>query len=119
MKEAAQIVGTLFISRDQAHREHLRTKSYAQHVALGDFYSAVVDLADSFAEVYQGCHEILDIPYVQPSKGSIDAVLEHHIATIEDFRPAFKSKQDAALLNIMDEISGLYSQTLYKLRNLK
>ena len=119
MKEAAQIVGILFVSRDQAHREHLKTTSYAQHVALGDFYESVIDLADSFAEVYQGNHGILDVPYIQPAKGSIDDILEHHIATIESLKQAFKSKQDSALLNIVDEISALYSKTLYKLRNLK
>lgn len=119
MKEAAQIVGILFVSRDQAHREHLKTTSYAQHVALGDFYESVIDFADKFAEVYQGCHEILDVPYIKPEKGSIDDVLEHHIATIEGLKQSFRSEHDSALLNIIDEISALYSQTLYKLRNLK
>ena len=33
MKEAARIVAILFVSRDQAHREHLKTRSYAQHMA--------------------------------------------------------------------------------------
>lgn len=43
----AQFIAILFLSRDIAHREHLRTKSYAQHGALGDFYDAIIGLTDS------------------------------------------------------------------------
>jgi len=45
MKQAAEIVSVLFLSREQAHRAHLLTKSYEQHVALSSFYDAVIDLA--------------------------------------------------------------------------
>lgn len=119
MKEAAQIVATLFISREQAHREHLKTTSYAQHMALGDFYESIVNLADTFAETAQGLYGILTIPYEQPIKGDIASVLEQHAANIEDCRECFKESAEAALLNIIDEISALYSQTLYKLKVLK
>jgi Family of unknown function (DUF5856) len=58
-----EIIGILFYARTIAHLEHLRTKSYAQHVALNTFYDEVVDLADKLSEAYQGCEGIMkDIP---------------------------------------------------------
>lgn len=56
----AKFIAILFLSRDIAHREHLRTKIYAQHVALGDFYDAIIGLADSLTEMYQGRHGVID-----------------------------------------------------------
>lgn len=119
MKHITDIVATLFISREQAHRAHLKTKSYAQHVALGEFYDAVVDLADSFAEVAQGTYGLLpDIPYKTPLKGAIDDVLEKHLDAIEACKSNFSKPVDGPLLNLIDEMGALYAKTLYKLRNL-
>ena len=118
MKEAARIVAILFVSRDQAHREHLKTRSYAQHVALRDFYTQVVDLADSFAETAQGLYGVLNIPYENNHTGPIDKVLDAHIGNIESLRKTFTRPEESCLLNIIDEISALYAKTLYKLQVL-
>ena len=119
MQHMTEIVSTLFLSREQAHRAHLRTKSYAQHVALGEFYGAVIDLADTFAEVAQGTYGLLpEIPYKKPTPGKIDAVLEAHLECVEDCKPKFDKPCDGPLLNLIDEIGALYAKTLYKLRNL-
>lgn len=119
MKAAVEIVSTLFLSREQAHRAHLRTKSYAQHVALGEFYEAVVDLADSFAEVAQGTYGLLpEVPFKTPTKGTIANALEAHLECIEDCKSEFKNACDGPLLNLIDEIGALYAKTLYKLRHL-
>lgn len=119
MKHLTEVVSTLFLSREQAHRAHLKTKSYAQHVALGDFYEAVIGFADTFAEVAQGTYGLLpDIPYKSPTKGAIDAVLEAHLEMVEDQRSKFDKPCDTPLLNILDEICALYAKTLYKLRHL-
>ena len=45
----AYVVSTLFNARTNAHIAHLQTKSYARHIALGDFYDGVLDIADKFA----------------------------------------------------------------------
>lgn len=50
----ADLIAVLFLSRDIAHREHLSTTSFSQHMALGEFYPGVIDLADKLAEAYQG-----------------------------------------------------------------
>ena len=117
---AAAIVAVLFTSRDHAHRAHLLTKSYAQHLALGEFYDAVVDLADSLAEVTMGTYGALtEIPVEPPARGAIDAALEAHLNKIEDLRAAFGGKAcDRPIENLLDEVGALFAQTLYKLRNL-
>ena len=117
---AAATVAVLFTSRDQAHRAHLLTKSSAQHVALGEFYDAVVDLADSLAEVTMGTYgAFTEIPVEPPARGAIDAALEAHLNKIEDLRAAFGGKAcDRPIENLLDKVGALFAQTLYKLRNL-
>lgn len=39
----ARLIAILFLSREVAHRAHLNTKSYAQHMALGSFYDDIID----------------------------------------------------------------------------
>ncbi len=117
-----RLIAVLFLSRDLAHREHLRTTSYSQHMALGSFYDEVIDLADSLAEAYQGRNGIIDdIPLLKDDerKGSIVDMLEKHLSWIEKTRYTAVEKTDTALQNIIDEIVSLYLSTLYKLKNLK
>ena len=54
-----KFIGTLFLARDVAHSVHLNTRSYAKHQALNGFYDEVVDLADKFAEAYQGKYGLI------------------------------------------------------------
>jgi hypothetical protein len=52
-------IGNLFLARDVAHSVHLNTRSYAKHVALNGFYTEIIELADSFAEAYQGKYGLI------------------------------------------------------------
>lgn len=120
-----KLIALLFASRDFAHRAHLSTKSYAQHQALGSFYPAVVDLADSLTEAYQGRNGIVQIP---SNRGGLSGgvkvdgepadVLQSHLDAIEDMRYEAVDETESAMQNIVDEIVALYLSTLYKLRNL-
>lgn len=117
---AGEMMGLLFMSRDVAHREHLKTRSYAAHQALGTFYDEVIDLADKFAEAYQGKYTmLLEIPLIDDTmKGEIAEVLESHVNWINENRANVCPKTETAIHNIIDEIVGLYYSTLYKLRFL-
>jgi hypothetical protein len=117
---ANEFMGVMFLSRDVAHREHLKTKSYAAHKALQKFYEGIVEKADSFAETFQGRYDILlDIPYLAvSSKGSVDEILESHSNWIVEHRADICPRTEAAIHNIIDEILALYYSTLYKLRFL-
>ena len=57
--KCADFVGTLFLARDVAHSVHLNTRSFAKHSALNSFYDEVIELADKFAEAYQGRHGLI------------------------------------------------------------
>ena len=116
-----QLIAMLFLGREIAHREHLRTKSFSQHMALQSFYNEVVEIADSIAEAYQGRHGIIDkIPLLDNDMtGSIDMVLEQQLAAIEKLRYTAVERTETAIQNLIDEAVALYLSTLYKLRNLK
>ena len=112
------IIGILFFARTVAHIEHLKTKSYAQHKALGKFYDEVIELADKLAEAYQGDKGLLQtIPlYAKIPDSSIDMFLEKQLHTIDELRKTASSR--SAIQNIIDEVIELYLSTIYKLRNL-
>jgi len=116
-----RLIAMLFLGRELAHREHLRTKSFSQHMALNTFYDEIVERADAIAEAYQGRYGIIDkIPLLDNDmSGSIDMVLEKQLAAIEKLRYAAVDKNDTAIQNLIDEAVALYLSTLYKLRNLK
>lgn len=114
------LIATLFLARELAHREHLRTRSYAQHMALGGFYDAIVGNADAIAEAYQGRFGLLpEIPMlVNTVQGDIVAVLQSHVEWIAANRYSACPREETAIQNLIDEAVGTYLSTLYKLRFL-
>lgn len=118
--KAADFVGHLFLARDVAHSVHLNTRSYAKHKALKSFYDGVVDLADDFAEAYQGRHGLIGPITLQSSKkyGNIIEFLTDSLADVEANRYKVCDEKDSAIQNIIDEIVSLYLSTLYKLKFL-
>lgn len=116
----ADFVGTLFLARDVAHSVHLNTRSFAKHSALNEFYDSIVDLADKFAEAYQGRHGLIGPITLMSAKktGNIVEFLESSLSDVEGMRYKVCDKADTALQNIIDEIVGQYLSTLYKLKFL-
>ena len=118
--KCADFVGTLFLARDVAHSVHLNTRSFAKHSALNSFYDEIVELADKFAEAYQGRHGLIGPISLMSAKKTTNIVefLEDSLADIEKMRYDVVEKTDTPLQNIIDEIVGLYLSTLYKLKFL-
>lgn len=118
--KCADFVGTLFLARDVAHSVHLNTRSFSKHSALNSFYDEIVDLADKFAEAYQGRHGLIGPISLMSAKKTTNIVefLEDSLADIEKMRYEVVEKTDTPLQNIIDEIVGLYLSTLYKLKFL-
>ena len=116
----ADFVGTLFLARDVAHSVHLNTRSFAKHMALNEFYDAIVDLADKFAEAYQGRHGMIGPITLMSAKktGNILEFLQDSLADIEKMRYEVCEKSDSPLQNIIDEIVGQYLFSIYKLKFL-
>lgn len=103
-----------------AHILHLTTRSYAEHQALGTFYSEIGDLVDAFVEAFQGKYGLLHdfiADYKLPGNDPV-AYLEMLKVEVETLRRAPRFPQDAELQNEVDNIANLINSTLYKLRFL-
>lgn len=118
--KAAEFVGMFFLARDVTHSVHLNTRSYAKHVALNEFYDAIVGLADKFAEAYQGKYGLIGPIALMSAKKTSNVVefLQDQADEIEKVRYDVVDKECTPLQNIIDEIMGQYYSTLYKLKFL-
>jgi DNA-binding ferritin-like protein len=123
MNLIGQLVGTLFLSREVAHRAHLAVTgsgSFAKHSALGEFYPAVGDHGDKITEAYQGRHGLIEIPYLKyDEEDDIVKCLEKYMDDIEELRYGAVDKKDTTIQNLIDDALATYLSTLYKLRHLK
>ena len=117
-KPAATFVSILLHAGTNAHFLHLQTKSYAQHVALGDFYQSIIELADTWAEAYQGCYEVIDSYPADNFHLAKEPV--KYLGQLSDFVGKIRKTlpDETQLQNIVDEIAALIDSTLYKLRFL-
>ena len=118
--KASDFIGILFLARDVTHSVHLNTRSYAKHKALQKFYENIIDLADSFAEAYQGRHGLIGPISLMSAKKTSNVIefLESQLAEIESVRYDVCEKADTSLQQLIDNIIELYLSTLYKLRFL-
>ena len=118
--KCADFVGTLFLARDVAHSTHLNTRSFAKHSALNTFYDEVIELADKFAEAYQGKYGLIGPISLMSAKKTNNIVefLEGQVDELMEMRYKVVDRECTPLQNIIDEIFGLYYSTLYKLKFL-
>ena len=116
----ADFIGNLFLARDVAHSTHLNTRSFSKHSALNTFYDEVIDLADKFAEAYQGKYGLIGPISLMSAKKTNNIVefLEGQVDELDAMRYKVVDKECTPLQNIIDEIFGLYYSTLYKLKFL-
>ena len=117
---AAQLMGMLFLGRNVAHSVHLNTRSYSKHVALQTFYDSVIDVADAFAEAYQGRNGLIGPIAIPAAKKTTNIIefLQNQLEEIEKGRYDVCDKSDSTLQQLIDNIVELYLTTLYKLRFL-
>ena len=113
-------IGMLFLARDVTHSVHLNTRSYAKHKALNGFYDEIIELADGFAEAYQGRKGLIGPISLMSAKktGNVVEFLEDQLAEIEKCRYEVVDKSDSSLQQLIDNIVELYLSTLYKLKFL-
>ncbi len=116
MKEAAEFVQTLLHAATNAHILHWQSKSYAEHVALGEFYSELPELVDQLAEAIMGRYDMtfeFKNSYYTPAKTG-KAELQSLKDYVQDERKQIP--QDSEIQNLTDEIAQLIDKTLYLLR---
>ena len=123
MFNLSEVVSTLFKARNVAHELHLKSKSFAEHLALEELYDSLLPLTDDFAESYQGTYGISTQSYEEFNKQfSMNAY--SFIVELLDYVTATKllivsSNLGSQLENIFDEIIATVSKTKYKIENLK
>ena len=115
---AAEFFMTLLHAATSGHILHLQTRSYSQHKALDEFYSALPGAVDGIIEAYQGKYGlILDYPvgYSVPTGQPIEFV-----SAIGDYVSANRLSvgEDSELQNLIDGVMELIDSTIYKLRFL-
>ena len=111
-------INSLFSSRDNAHIAHLQTTSFAQHMAFGELYDGIVDLADKYAETYQGMYGIISgYGDVKVSEGvDMSKFLQEHA---EAYRAYRETVQESELQQQVDNVIEFLNTIIYKLTFLK
>jgi hypothetical protein len=119
-KDAAEFVGVLLHSATATHFLHLQTASYASHKALGHYYENIVDLADKYAEAYQGHYGIIPLSDY-PDGFKVQTNAAKYADSLLSFVKGIRGDlpKDTDLQNIVDEIVGEIASLSYKLDRFK
>ena len=111
-----ELITKTFKERNESHARHWSTDSFAQHEALGEFYSEVIDILDKYVEAYIGTFgKTFEIP---EDNDKITDAIRDQLVWINDNRSGLANNVPA-LENILDELAGLHMRTLFKLENLR
>jgi uncharacterized protein Yka (UPF0111/DUF47 family) len=113
-----QLVEKVFAARNEAHIAHWATKSFAEHMALNEFYDNIIDLIDKLVEAYQGCYGLIEVTQLEADlKKPVLYWLNEDVKWIAENREEIAGGV-RSLENLIDEISDQYLSTIYKLENL-
>ena len=113
-----QLVSRVFAARNAALREHFRTCSYSQHVALGEFYEEIIEAIDAVVEVHQGCMGLIGpFTVVDVKTDTITSYILAEATWIESNRAKFSSSP--AVQNRIDDLTAIYHRTHSKLMQLR
>jgi len=122
--QAAEFIAVLLHGVTAIHMLHLLCKgpgSYAKHVALGDLYEGLEDLADSLAESYFGCASLIEeYPSTKFPSFSTTSSAVNYVEQLYEYVEEKRSKMgsESHIQNTVDEICSLISSALYKLKEL-
>ncbi len=124
VSRTAYLVSLCFEARNLTHKAHLNVSgpgSFAAHLALGEFYTSIVGLVDTFVEAYQGRYGIIQDYPPAPllAEGNFKdpiGILEELLTWLDEFRESCAPTPD--LQNLYDSITNQVTTSLYKLKNL-
>ena len=112
------LIATLFQSRDFAHFKHLQSKSYAEHMALKEYYEGVIDMIDDLAELHMKTGDIINCPSTIeiPKVNAVD-YFDKLSAMLASMTKDAALRED--LKNILVDILSIVNKLLYKIKILK
>lgn len=112
----SELASRAFQARSVAHRQHWATKSYAEHVALGNFYGDVIEAIDAVIENYQGMYGKIDqFEVTTEPVGDITAYLSEEADWIESNLEEL-SAGSQSISNLIQTLISVYSKTIFLLR---
>jgi len=117
----AKLTLSLLAIRDQAHLFHWQTKSYAEHVALGEFYETFIDKVDSLMEniiAKTARPEISNGTITLSGYGteSLNAFLLKTKTTLKtEMLEAISPKNNEEIWNIVEELKAMVNKLEYLL----
>lgn len=114
------LISRVFATRNAAHIRHWTTKSYAEHMALGDFYTGIIETVDQIVEVHQGRSGLIDSVKAIPAPNPANIV--QHLVTEADWIETHRddiAERSETVGAIIDDLAAVYRKTIYKLENLR
>lgn len=114
-----EFASKLLHSTIQTHMYHLMSPSYAQHMALGDFYGEMHDLLDGIVETLQSDGKVTGYSSSLTFDTSYNPInyLQGLKQDVINMRDSVSKKTN--FMNQTDAILDLIDSTLYKLKELK
>ncbi len=124
---AAGFISYLFTCRNIIHMLHLNRTgpgSFAAHVALNEYYDAVVPIIDSIAETMQGYQGSVltgykDFPLAEYENADPATYLREVRDYVREYRYVAFPKDYSPIQNELDNLENLLNGTIYKLEQLK
>lgn len=113
-----EFIISLFEVEMDAHIAHLQTRSYAQHMALDELYKGIVDLRDSFVELYQGATKKIISGYPQPKKSEGVDMVVYLDTKIVLYRKYRETVIQTEIQQKIDDIIDFIESVNYKLKFL-
>jgi DNA-binding ferritin-like protein len=120
--KANLMIDMMFHTADQTHLWHLQTKSYALHMALGQYYDMIRENADRLAEAWMGyTGERVNAVGKMPLQPFADNnQISKHLMMVckycNDLYNELKSKESAEhILAILDDVKEGIAKTKYLL----
>lgn len=121
MDAVNNLLRNLMMAQRCAHVHHWQTKSFAQHMALGDLYEQLTEFADELAELYMGMTGQTVAPeQSDPNHFSQQDAVEF-IRQLHDVLADLKNglPQDGQFINKFEELQAAVDKVKYKLEQLK
>lgn len=119
--EKGEVILKLEEIQVQLRHLHWQTKSYAKHKAYGKVYEDMDGLIDDFAEICMGKHGRPEFKggYVIEGKDiseiSVQEFIDETCEFLISLTGVYDPKEDSDLLNLRDEILGLFNKLKYLL----
>jgi hypothetical protein len=117
MATCADFLSILRNSSPQVHIFHNQTKIYSEHVALGGYYDDVLDIIDRIAETYTALYGEIEGYTSMPYRDYVskDETINYFKALYQYVQANRAIFKDSFIQNIVDELSELLAQTLFRL----